>query len=161
MKIALASDHRGVDAVEALVEFLRAEGHETVVLGECGGASCDYPDQAYRVASAVRGGDARFGILVCGSGIGMSMSANKVRGVRAALVSEPAAAIASREHNDANVLCLSGDRSSRDDLHAIALAFLGARFEGGRHERRVKKMAAIERGEDPTAMTSDERAAPA
>jgi ribose 5-phosphate isomerase B len=149
MRIALGSDHRGADAVTMLAETLRGLGHEPTVHGAGGGAACDYPDQAYGVATAVRDGEADLGILICGSGIGMSMAANKVPGIRAALACDEAAAAASRQHNDANVLCLSGDRLSDEEVRRFTAAFLGAAFEGGRHARRVAKIDAIERGDDP------------
>jgi ribose 5-phosphate isomerase B len=149
MKIALGSDHRGAEAVSELVEHLKGAGHEPVILGLCTGEPCDYPDNAYLVGRAVSGGQADLGILVCGSGIGMSMAANKMPGIRAALAHDEPAAEMSRRHNDANVLCLSGDRLSKAHACAIADAFLSATFEGGRHARRVNKMTAIERGENP------------
>lgn len=144
MKIALASDHRGEKAVEVIAAHLDGLGHEPLILADCHGESCDYPDQALPVAKAVRSGEARFGILVCGSGIGISIAANKVPGIRAALVHEPEAAEMSRRHNDANVLCLAGDRLAPNELEAVVDAFLEARFEGGRHQRRVDKIEAIE-----------------
>lgn len=149
MKIALGSDHRGVEIVRALTEHLRHAGHETAVLGNSSGQPCDYPDNAYLVARAVVGGAADLGILVCGSGIGMSMAANKVPGIRAALAHDEFTAEMGRRHNDANVLCLAGDLSTIDQARAMIDAFLAATFEGGRHARRVNKMAAIERGENP------------
>lgn len=157
MKIALGSDHRGAEAVGALVEHLKEAGHEPAVFGLCTGEPCDYPDNAYLVARAVVGGAADLGILVCGSGIGMSMAANKVPGIRAALAHDEFTAEMGRRHNDANVLCLSGDLSTIDQARAMTDAFLGATFEGGRHARRVNKMTAIERGENPAEM--EERAA--
>jgi ribose 5-phosphate isomerase B len=149
MKIALGSDHRGAEAVSALAVYLKEAGHEPVILGLCTGQPCDYPDNAYLVARAVSAGQADLGILVCGSGIGMSMAANKVPGIRAALACDELAAEMSRRHNDANVLCLSGDRSTIEQARAMVDALLSATFEGGRHARRVSKMAAIERGENP------------
>jgi ribose 5-phosphate isomerase B len=152
MKIALGSDHRGVKAGRALREHLPKAGHEVVVLGPTSGDSWDYPDVAWLVGRAVAGGDAQRGILICGSGIGASIAANKVEGVRAALAQDEAAAVMSREHNDANVLCLAGDRLSDEQVCAIADRWLAASFEGGRHERRVRKITAIERGEDPASI---------
>jgi len=160
MRIALGSDHRGAEAIRALVEHLRGRGHEALVLGPCTPdrevASCDYPDAAYAVAHAVADGDVERGILVCGSGIGVSIAANKVDGVRAALAFDVEAAEMTRRHNDANVLCISGDRATTDEVIAMADAFLAAPFEGGRHGRRVAKIAAIERGEDPAAQPARE-----
>jgi RpiB/LacA/LacB family sugar-phosphate isomerase len=152
MKIALGSDHRGVQAVRALKKHLSAAGHEVVVLGQTSGDSWDYPDVALLVGKAVAGAEAEFGMLVCGSGIGASIAANKVAGIRAALAQDEAAAVMSRAHNDANVLCLAGDRLSDEQACAIADRFLAGSFEGGRHERRVRKITAIEHGEDPSSV---------
>lgn len=154
MKIALGSDHRGLEAVEPMRSALAAAGHVVEVLGVCDPAGCDYPDIAYPVAHAVAAGEADYGVLVCGSGNGMAMAANKVAGVRAALGRDELAAAMSRRHNDANVLCLSSDAASPAELVAIVTAFLDAPFDGGRHARRVAKIAAIERGEDPRAIAS-------
>jgi ribose 5-phosphate isomerase B len=120
------------------------------MLGPSTEESSDYPDGAYLVARAVSEGSVERGVLVCGSGIGVSMAANKVPGVRAALVFDAEAATGTRQHNDANVLCLSGNRTDVTSMPSIVDAFLSTEFEGGRHTRRVDKMAAIERGEDPT-----------
>jgi ribose 5-phosphate isomerase B len=155
MKIALGCDHRGSDVVTHLVDHLNERGHEARVLGPCTESSCDYPDGAYAVASAVASGDEDLGVLVCGSGIGVSMAANKVNGIRAALAVDVTAAEMTRRHNDANVLCLSGDRVSADEACAIVDAFLAAEFEGGRHARRVEKIGVIEAGGDPR--TADAR----
>lgn len=149
MKIALGSDHRGLEAAHALQKHLREAGHEVNVLGQCDGESCDYPDQAYLVGQSVGNGETERGILICGSGIGMAMAANKVPGVRAALVHDHHGAEMSRRHNDANVLCLSGDEVRDEELFPIVDTWLTAGFEAGRHARRVNKIMAIERGEDP------------
>ncbi|MCP3903987.1 MAG: ribose 5-phosphate isomerase B [Planctomycetes bacterium] len=146
MKIALGSDHRGCDVVARLTEHLESRGHDAGVLGPCDGSSCDYPDGAFAVATAVARGDWDRGVLVCGSGIGMSMAANKVDGIRAALAVDTTAAEMTRRHNDANVLCLAADRLTPDEACAIVDAFLDADFEGGRHARRVEKITAIEAG---------------
>lgn len=151
LKIALGGDHRGAAAIAAIAAHLSRSGHEPLLMGVTTGESCDYPDGAYMVGKAVAEGRADWGVLVCGSGIGVSMAANKVRGIRAALCADAEAATGTRAHNDANVLCLSGDRTSPADCLPIVDAFLAGEFEGGRHARRVDKMAAIERGEDPTA----------
>ena len=152
MKIALGSDHRGAKAVRVLQEHLPRAGHEVIVLGPTVGDSWDYPDVAWLVGRAVAGGDAELGILICGSGIGASIAANKVEGIRAALAQDETAAEMSRGHNDANVLCLAGDRLSDEQVCAIADRFLAGSFEGGRHERRVRKITAIERGGDPASV---------
>ena len=152
MKIALGSDHRGAEAIQSLRKYLEAHGHEPVIHGDCSGEACDYPDNAFLVASAVSDGDAQIGILVCGTGIGMSIAANKVSGVRAAVAFDERAAEISRRHNDANVLCMSGDRATTDQIMSMSEAFLAAPFDGGRHERRVRKINAIEAGTDPAAL---------
>ena len=149
MKIALGSDHRGDACAAALAEHLRAAGHEILMLGDEGSDSRDYPDSAWLVGRAVAGADAERGILICGSGIGMAMASNKVAGVRAVLAHDLLEAEMSRRHNDANVLCLSGDRAATDGVEAIVETWLTTDFEGGRHARRVAKMASIERGQDP------------
>lgn len=142
--VALGSDHRGAKAVQRLVAHLEQRGFTTHVLGVSDGSPTDYPDQAELVARAVAQGDADRGVLVCGSGIGMSIAANKIPGVRAALACDAEAAGASRRHNDANIVCLSGDRGRPEDLAAIVDAFLATEFEGGRHARRVDKIKALD-----------------
>jgi len=144
VKIAIGSDHRGFACKRELVAALRAAGHELRDCGAQGEEPSDYPDPAFVVGEAVGRGACDRGILICGSGIGVSIAANKVRGVRAALCDDVAGASASRRHNDANVLCLSGDRTPPPRAVEIALAWLAAAFEGGRHARRVAKIAAYE-----------------
>lgn len=155
MKIALGTDHHGIEIGQVLVQHLRAEGHEVARLGECGCEPCDYPDNAFLVARAVADGEAQRGILICATAIGMSIAANKVPGIRAALVHDEAAAEISRRHNDANVLCLSGDTTPLQQVPKIVDAWLDTPFDGGRHERRVRKIMAIERGENPAESVTD------
>ncbi|MCI0364134.1 MAG: ribose 5-phosphate isomerase B, partial [Phycisphaerales bacterium] len=155
MKIALGADHRGDAAMKTLAPQLRAAGHDVTILGDCGGQSCDYPDQAYLVSQAVKNGTAQRGILICGSGIGVSIAANKVKGIRAALVDDEIAAGLSRGHNDCNVLCLAADTTPPNMILTIVDIWLKTEFEGGRHARRVQKIMAIERGEDPTKIPVD------
>jgi ribose 5-phosphate isomerase B len=150
MRIALGADHRGDAAMKSLGPQLRAAGHEISIHGDCQGQACDYPDQAWLVAQAVKNGEADRGILICGSGIGVSIAANKVPGVRAALVFDELAAGLSRSHNDCNVLCLSADTTPAKEIVQIVDTWLKTTFDGGRHARRVKKIEMIERGEDPT-----------
>lgn len=152
MKIALGADHRGIEARNHLQELLKRLGHEVHVYGAPDNRSCDYPDIAYPVAKAVASGQVDRGILICGSGIGMSIAANKVPGVRAALVHDEVGADMSRRHNDANVLCLAGDMLGLRIIDRIVTTWLRTEFEGGRHARRLRKIAAIERGQDPTAI---------
>jgi ribose 5-phosphate isomerase B len=151
MRISLGSDHRGVSLVQSFVAQLRGAGHDPVVLGECSGASCDYPDIAWLVANAVARGESERGILVCGTGIGMCIAANKVDGIRAALASDELAAQLSRSHNDANVLCLSADLIGPILAKRILDVWMSTSFEGGRHERRLAKITRIEHGENPSA----------
>ncbi|MHC5022607.1 MAG: ribose 5-phosphate isomerase B [Planctomycetota bacterium] len=155
MKIALGSDHRGNDRCDALARHLRKAGHEVLPLGENGPDSRDYPDSAWLVGRVVVDGRADRGVLVCGSGIGMAMAANKVAGVRAVLAHDIVEAEMSRRHNDSNVLCLPGDRETLDEIEAIVATWLSTEFEAGRHARRVAKMSAIEQDEDPATINTD------
>ncbi|MEX0654244.1 MAG: ribose 5-phosphate isomerase B [Phycisphaeraceae bacterium] len=160
MKVAIGADHRGTDVVRQIGAWLEEQGHVVqTVEGVCttaGGQSCDYPDVAYPVAAAVADGDADRGILVCGSGIGMSITANKVKGVRAALVCDEIGAELSRRHNDANVLCLAADLMSPRQLERVLEVWLATEFEGGRHARRVTKITAIEQGGTPDDVVDGE-----
>jgi len=151
MKIALGSDHRGSQMAQALMNQLRAEGHEVTVLGECSGTMCDYPDVAWVVANAVANGHAERGILICGTGIGMCIAANKLKGIRAALAQDELSAQLSRTHNDANVLCLSADLIGQTLVKRIVDVWFRTGFDGGRHERRLQKIVKIENGHDPSA----------
>jgi ribose 5-phosphate isomerase B len=144
MRIAAASDHAGLALKRELVESLRVKGHEVSDLGPDSDKSVDYPDFAKLVAAEVAQGGAELGILVCGTGIGMSITANKVHGVRAAICRTEFEARMARQHNDANVLCL-GQRVTGSGLAAaISDAFIGSSFEGGRHKDRVDKIRALE-----------------
>ncbi len=146
MRIAVASDHAGYELKERVVEALRALGHEARDFGtEAAQPSVDYPDYAYPASRSVANGECERGVLVCGSGVGMCIVSNKVPGVRAVLGPDPYAVEMSRRHNDTNVLCL-GARSAGDrDLSGLLKMWLETAFEGGRHERRVKKIAEGER----------------
>ena len=148
MRIAIANDHAGLELKREVAEGLAALGHGVEDFGTHDNSSVDYPDFATRVAQAVRGGEVELGVLVCGTGIGMSIVANKYRGVRAALCTTEFEARMARQHNDANVLCM-GERVVGPGLgRAIAEAFAGTAFEGGRHLRRVAKIADAEREAD-------------
>lgn len=149
MRIALGADHRGVGTATQLAESLRRAGHETILFLPGAGESCDYPEQAFHVAQRVASGEAERGVLICGTGIGMSIAANKVHGVRAAVVHDELTAQLCRTHNDANIICLSGDLLGQRLIEKVVEVFMASEFEGGRHARRVNKIAAIERGEDP------------
>jgi ribose 5-phosphate isomerase B len=150
MKLALSADHRGVSAARQLADRLRSQNHEVTMVGTLTGEMCDYPDAAFAVGELVRKGEVERGILLCGSGIGMCIAANKIRGVRAALVHDELTAEMSRSHNDANVLCLSADLLGQRLIEKIVDIWLRTQFLGGRHERRVKKIAAIEEGKAPS-----------
>ncbi len=144
-RVVTASDHAGLNLRAEAVRVARAKGFEVEDLGPATADSVDYPDFAAKVAQAVASGQARFGILVCGTGIGMSMAANKVPGVRAAICRTEWEARMTRAHNDANVLCL-GERVTGGGLGAaIVEAFLATPFEGGRHQKRVEKLNALDR----------------
>ncbi|MDX1564049.1 MAG: RpiB/LacA/LacB family sugar-phosphate isomerase [Phycisphaeraceae bacterium] len=152
MKIAVSFDHRGAPVSPRLIAFVQSLGHERVEVPVCDGGSCDYPDMAYHVARAVADGRADRGVLICSSGIGMSIAANKVHGVRAALIHDAQGAEMSRRHNDANVICLSADGQKPEQLEEILAVWLRTDFEGGRHARRVRKIGAIEAGGDPASV---------
>lgn len=144
MRIAIGADHAGYDAKEALKRRLGQRGDAVEDVGTHGTASVDYPDFAARVARIVAAGRADLGVLVCGSGIGMSIAANKVRGIRAAHCTDPYSARMAREHNDANVLCLGSRVTGEGLLEEVLEAFLCASFQGGRHAQRVDKIARLE-----------------
>jgi ribose 5-phosphate isomerase B len=158
MRIALGCDHRGRQAINELVPYLAGMGHEVAELGkEEGEGPCDYPDRAWMVANAVRRGNAERGILVCGTGIGMCIAANKVIGVRAALALDELSARLSRSHNDANVLCMSADMLGQTLLKRIVETWMETPFDGGRHTRRVAKIHEIEVDERaPSARSGDQ-----
>ena len=148
MKIAIASDHAGFEQKQILLKHLTDAGHSVTDLGPEDDSRVDYPDYAERVAEAVSRGCVERGILVCGTGIGMAICANKVSGIRAANVTNAEFAKLSREHNDSNILCLSGRFVDVDENIKCVDAFLETDFAGGRHECRVKKMMALEKSDD-------------
>ncbi|MBS3733507.1 MAG: ribose 5-phosphate isomerase B [Phycisphaerae bacterium] len=157
MKVALAGDHRGQTAKTHIAVLLSERGHEVVDLGTNSVKSCDYPDLAYLAARAVVDGMVERAVLFCGSGIGMTICANKIPGIRAALCHDELTAQMSRQHNDANVLCLASDVSGEELMRRIVIGWLETPFDGGgRHERRVRKVALIERGEDPSGYNADD-----
>lgn len=145
MKIAIGSDHAGYAAKEHLKRWLAERGHDVIDLGTHGSGSVDYPDFASRVGRAVAAGDAPFGLLLCGSGIGMSIAANKIVGVRAAHCTDCYQARVARQHNDANVLCLGARVSGLGVMEDTLESFLGHAFEGGRHAARVQKIQSLDR----------------
>ncbi len=138
--IAIGADHGGYDLKETLKQHLEKRGASVADFGAASRSSADYPDYAQAVAHSVALHKAEFGVLICATGVGMSITANKVPGVRAALVGDEQTAVLARQHNNANVLCLAGKTTAPDQARKIMDAFLDARFEGGRHDRRVNKM---------------------
>ena len=149
MKIAIGSDHRGFDIKQQIMAIATELGHECIDVGTGDNNPVDYPDLAYLAATAVSKKEADRAILTCATGIGMSMSANKVKGIRAALCHDELTAQISRDHNNANVLCLSADQIGVLLLRKMVEVWLSTEFRGGRHERRVRKITAIEEGKDP------------
>jgi ribose 5-phosphate isomerase B len=143
--IAIGSDHGGFELKDFLVRLLRAKGVEVEDFGTQGPESVDYPDIGREVSRCIAGGEAEWGVLVCTSGIGMSILANKFPGIRAALVQDLEAARSSREHNDANVLVLSGAKTEKSLAKDILETWLATPFAGGRHQRRIDKISQIER----------------
>lgn len=142
--VAIASDHRGYGLKQRLIKALGDAGFETVDLGTEDDGACDYPDFACPVAELVSRGDATRGILICGTGIGMSIVANKFAGVRAASVNDEVMAEISRRHNDVNVLCLAGDLIGGRDISDTVLMWLRTDFDGGRHSARIEKIKDVE-----------------
>ena len=140
MRIAIGSDHRGFRLKEQLKEHLERQGHRVLDFGTMTTDAVDYPDYACPVAEAVAGRRAARGILICGTGIGMSIAANRFPGVRAALCNDGRSARMSRLHNNANVLCLGGDVMITAQAKRIVSVWLKTEFEGGRHARRVRKL---------------------
>lgn len=151
MKIALGADHAGYELKDRIKQYLQQKGIDVRDEGTSSPESVDYPDYARAVAHQVSEKQVDLGILVCGSGIGMAIAANKVHGVRAANVSSEHEAEMSRQHNDANVLALGARILKPDEALHIVDKWLAAQFAGGRHERRVEKIAAIEKEEDTPA----------
>ncbi len=144
MKISIASDHGGFDLKEDLRAWLTGQGHEVVDFGCHGKESCDYPDFAGPAARAAASGECERGIVICTTGIGVSMTANKVKGVRCALCADPWSAEMTRRHNDANVLAIGAGVTGPLLARQIVTAFLTHEFEGGRHQRRVDKVMSSE-----------------
>ena len=144
MRIAIASDHAGFEQKQQLVPFLEKLGHEVSNLGPEDAERVDYPDYAVKVAHAVSRGEADRGVLVCGTGIGMALAADKVRGVRASSITSPEFADLARRHNDLNVITLSGRFVTLEENERILKVFLVSEFEGGRHAQRVAKIMALD-----------------
>ncbi len=143
MRIAIGCDHRGLNLKQSIIKLVTEAGHSYEDFGCYNTDSVDYPDIAKKVAEAVARGDFEQGILICDTGIGMSIAANKVKGIRAALCHNAFYAQRARQHNDANILCL-GAGAGQDSVSEIVKVFLTTEFEGGRHLRRLNKIRVIE-----------------
>lgn len=144
MRIAIAADHAAFALKQLLVPWLAAQGHDVADLGTHSADRVDYPDYGYKLGRAMADGVADFGIALCGSGIGISIAANRHPAVRCALVSEPVSAALARQHNDANAIAMGARLIGEDMARACITAFLTARFEGGRHQPRVDKLSQFE-----------------
>lgn len=142
--IAIGSDHGGFELKNHVIAHLKEQGVEVCDMGTYSEESCDYPVIAKKVAEAVSGGEYEKGILICGTGIGISIAANKVKGIRAALCGDVYSAQMTRRHNDANILCMGGRVIGRELAFMICDTFLKEEFEGGRHEKRIAAISAME-----------------
>ncbi len=155
MKIAVGSDHRGFEAKRLIKAIVTQLGHECIDVGTGDSNPVDYPDLAYLAAMEVSKKEVDRAILVCATGLGMCIAANKIKGIRAVLCHDELSAQISRDHNNANVLCLSGDQIVETLLRKIVEVWLNTEFAGGRHQRRVNKIAAIEQGKNPREITNN------
>lgn len=144
MIVSIGSDHRGIEQRKAIATAVESAGHTVNDIGTHTEESCDYPDISSQVAGSVADGTAERGILICGTGIGVAIAANKIHGVRAATCHDERTAKLSRNHNNANVLCMPADTLDGDQMGKIIAIWLSEDFEGGRHERRVNKINALE-----------------
>ncbi len=150
MKIGIGNDHTGVEMKQEIMRHLEEKGYEVVNYGTDSRESCDYPVYGEKVARAVAAKEVDLGVLICGTGVGISLAENKVKGIRAAAVSEPVSARLAREHNNANILAFGARIVGIEEAKAIVDAWLDAEFLGGRHARRVDMIMALEEGgEDP------------
>lgn len=147
MKIAIGSDHAGFSAKNEIAAYLKAKGHEVTDFGTFSAQSCDYPDFGCKVAKAVAGGDYERGVVICSTGVGISIAANKVKGIRCALCTDEFTAEMTRRHNDSNVLAMGANVTPIEKMKKIADIYFSTDFEGGRHARRVGKITMIENGE--------------
>ena len=147
MKIAIGNDHVAVGMKNHITEYLTAKGHEIVNFGTDSSERCDYPVYGKKVADAVAGGECELGILICGRGIGISLAANKVKGIRAAVCSDPYSARLTRQHNNANIIAFGARVIGEATAEMIVDEFLNAEYEGGRHQTRIDMISAIEAGE--------------
>jgi len=140
MKYFIGTDHAGFEVKPFVIEYLQKKGIEVEDLGTYSTESVDYPDFAHKVAEAVKNNPGTMGILICGSGIGMSLAANKHKGIRAALCHDHYTASMARKHNDANILCFGARIVGKGEIESILEGWLNSEFEGGRHQRRVEKI---------------------
>ena len=148
MKIAIGNDHVAVELKNHIKAYLEAKGHEVVNFGTDSSERTDYPIYGKAVAEAVASGECERGVLICGTGVGISLSANKVKGIRCVVCSEPYSAKLSREHNDTNILAFGARVVGQSLAEMIVDAFMDGVYEGGRHAKRVEMIAKIERGEE-------------
>ncbi len=148
MKIGIGNDHSALELKAEIIEFLKEKGHEVVDFGTKSSESCDYPKYGEAVGRAVAAKEVDCGILICGTGLGISLAANKVKGVRAAVCSEPFTAKMSRAHNNCNVLAFGARVVGAELAKMIVEVWLDTEFEGGRHQRRVDMIMDIENGEE-------------
>jgi ribose 5-phosphate isomerase B len=145
MRIGIANDHAAVEMKKEIVSYLESKGFEVVNYGTDTNDSVDYPLYGEKVATAIRDGEVDLGVLICGTGIGISLAANKVPGIRAAVVSEPISARLSREHNNANIIAFGARIVGLEEAKGIVDAFFGAEFLGERHERRVNMIDEVDK----------------
>ena len=144
MKIGIGNDHSALELKAEIIQFLKEKGHEIVDYGTNSAESCDYPVYGEKVGRAVASGEADLGIAICGTGVGISLACNKVKGIRACVCSEPYTAKLSRQHNNSNVLSFGARVVGSEMAKMITEAWLDAKFEGGRHQRRVDMLMDIE-----------------
>lgn len=144
MKIVIANDHAAVELKKEILEYVKELGHEVINFGTDSYESCNYPEYGEKAAQAVASGEADCGILICGTGVGISIAANKVKGIRAAVCSEPVTARLVKEHNNANIIAFGARIVGPEMAKEIVKAYLSAEFLGGRHEMRVDMIAEIE-----------------
>lgn len=150
MNIGLGADHRGAATARQLSERLHAMGHTVTLFSSLSGEACDYPIPAYHLGRAIAERKVERGVLICGTGVGMSIAANKIKGVRAAVVHDELTAELCRTHNDANVICLSADLLGQRLIEKIVEVYVATDFAGGRHARRIAEIGDIEEGREPT-----------
>jgi len=146
VKIAIGSDHVGLELKKEIIDYLVEKGIEVKDFGTDSPERCDYPVYGYKVAMAVSSGEFDKGILICGTGVGMSLAANKVKGIRCVVCSEPYSALLSRKHNDTNILAMGARVVGAELAKMIVDCWINAEYEGGRHQKRVEMIAQIENG---------------